>query len=141
MPNQSVTKILDLICAPLIEVAANERTQFSSKLPSFTMEEMIRREPFLFDENVVFRESSFFKEPNASLSLPTPTEVREVATHSENPRAELVTRPSPVIFPGLGMLMKYGTEVSVTEGQCSLFHPQHSFQSRTCSGSVWVVHG
>ncbi|CBX93423.1 hypothetical protein IAQ61_009116 [Plenodomus lingam] len=85
------------------------------------MEEEIRREPFPFDENVVFRESSFFKKPNAPLSLPTPTEVREVASHSENPRAKLVTRPPPVIFSNLGLLVKYGTEVALAEGQCLLF--------------------
>jgi hypothetical protein len=85
------------------------------------MEEEIRREPFPFDENVVFRESSFFKKPNAPLSLPTPTEVKEVASHSENPRAKLVTRPPPVTFPNLGLLVKYGTEVALAEGQCLLF--------------------
>jgi len=85
------------------------------------MEEEIRREPFPFDENVVFRESSFFKKPNAPLSFPTPTVVREVASHSKNPRAELVTRPPPAIFSNLGLLVKYGTEVAIAEGQCLLF--------------------
>jgi hypothetical protein len=83
--------------------------------------EETRLEPFPFDENVVFRESSFFKKPNAPLSFPTPTEVREVASHSENPRAGLITRPQPVIFPNLGLLVKYGTEVTLAEGQCLLF--------------------
>jgi hypothetical protein len=85
------------------------------------MEEEILREPFLFDESVVFRDSSFFKRPNALLSLPTPTEVREVASHSGNPRAKLITRPPPVHFPHLGLLVKYGTEVTLAEGQCLLF--------------------
>jgi hypothetical protein len=85
------------------------------------MEQEIRLEPFPFDKNVEFRESSFFKKPNAPLSLPTPTEVREVASHSENPRAKLVTRPPPVTFPNLGLLVKYGTEVTLAEGQCLLF--------------------
>ncbi|KAH4923388.1 hypothetical protein HBI26_045430 [Parastagonospora nodorum] len=85
------------------------------------MEEEIQREPFPFDENVVFRESSFFKKPNAPLSLPTPAEVREVARHSGHPRAEIVTRPPPVTFPSLGLLVKYGTDVAVAEGQCLLF--------------------
>jgi hypothetical protein len=80
------------------------------------MEKEIRRELFPFDENVVFRELSFFKKLNAPLSLPTPTEVKEVASHSENSRAELVTRPPPVTFPDLGLLVKYGTEVTLAEG-------------------------
>jgi hypothetical protein len=75
------------------------------------MGDEIRREPSSFDENVVFRKSSFFKKPNAPLSLPTPTGVREVASHSENPRAKIITRPPPVTFPNLGLLVKYGTEV------------------------------
>jgi hypothetical protein len=85
------------------------------------MKQEIRLEPFPFDKNVEFRESSFFKKPNAPLSLPTPTEVREVASHSENPRAKLVTRPPPVTFPNLGLLVKYGTEVTLADGQCLLF--------------------
>lgn len=85
------------------------------------MEEETRREPLPFDENIVFRESSIFKKPNAPLSLPTPAEVREVARHSKNPRAELVTRPPPVTFPGLGLLVKYATEITLAEGQCLLF--------------------
>jgi hypothetical protein len=83
--------------------------------------EETRLEPFPFDENVVFRESSFFKKSNAPLSLPTPTEVREVASYSENPRARLITRPPPVTFPNVGLLVKYGTEVTLAEGQCLLF--------------------
>jgi hypothetical protein len=85
------------------------------------MEEEIQHEPFPFNENVVFRESSFFKTSNAPLSLPTPTEVREVASQSENPKAELVTPSPPVIFPSLGLLVKYGTEITLAEGQCLLF--------------------
>ncbi|KAH6618833.1 hypothetical protein C7974DRAFT_400979 [Boeremia exigua] len=85
------------------------------------MEEETRHEPFPFDENVVSCKSSFFKKPNAPLSLPTPTEVREVASRSENPRAKLITRPPPVAFPGIGLLVKYGTEVTLAEGQCLLF--------------------
>ncbi|KAH3983713.1 hypothetical protein HBH98_225140 [Parastagonospora nodorum] len=73
------------------------------------MEEKIRREPFPFDENVVFHESSFFEKSNALLYLPAPTEVRE-----------LITRHAPVTFPSLGLLVKYGTEVTLEEGQCLL---------------------
>lgn len=84
------------------------------------MEEEIWREAFPFDD-VVFRESSFFQKPNAPLSLPTPTEVKEVASHSENPSAKLVTRPPPVTFPNLGLLVKYETEITLAGGQCLLF--------------------
>lgn len=86
-PNQSVTEIPDLIYASFTKTAANEHTKFLSGVFSFTMEEEKCREPFPFpfDENVVFRESSFFKKPNAPLSLPTPTEVRKVASNSEKP--------------------------------------------------------
>lgn len=100
---------------------AKRHTKFSSEVSSIAIEEELRREPFPFDENVVFRESSFFNKPNAQLSLPTPTEVREVASRSGDPRAKRANRPPPVTFPNLGLLVKYGREVSLAEGQCLLF--------------------
>jgi hypothetical protein len=82
-PNQFVTEILDFIYALFKKTAAIEHTKLSSQLSSFTMEEEIRLKPFPFNENVIFRESSFFKKSNALLYLPTLTEVREVAHHFE----------------------------------------------------------
>jgi hypothetical protein len=74
--------------------------------------------PIPYGEEVLFRDSSFFQKPNAATPLPSPNEVREVASRSTNPRATIRTRPPPVCFPGMGLLVKYGTEVTVAEGQC-----------------------
>ncbi|CAO2649188.1 Nn.00g101370.m01.CDS01 [Neocucurbitaria sp. VM-36] len=83
--------------------------------------EQALRRPFPRDENVVFHGSSFFTKTNAPLSLPSPAEVREIASQSTDPNARLRTRPPPVCFSNIGLLVKYGTEVTIAEGQCLLF--------------------
>ena len=76
-------------------------------------------EPIPSSSDIQFPSSSFFQKHN-STSLPSPTSIREIARRSPNPRATLRTRPPPVSFPHLGVLVKYGTEVSIAEGQCLL---------------------
>ncbi|OBT60385.1 hypothetical protein VE03_10145 [Pseudogymnoascus sp. 23342-1-I1] len=61
--------------------------------------------------SVSFEDSAFFTKGNAQ--LPTPAEVRRVAG-AEYGRG----RPPPVLFPSLGLIVKYGTEISIAEGQC-----------------------
>lgn len=75
---------------------------------------------FPYDENVIFGESSFFKKHTPTQSLPSPKEVREVANQSTDPRARDTSRPPPVCFPSVNLLVKYGTEVTLAEGQCLL---------------------
>jgi hypothetical protein len=77
---------------------------------------------FPFDENVIFRQSGFFTKqtPPDQLSLPEPDEVREQARQSTNPHAKILTRPPPVTFSSLGVLVKYGSQVSIAEAQCLL---------------------
>ncbi|KAH6612114.1 phosphotransferase enzyme family protein-like protein [Boeremia exigua] len=70
-------------------------------------------------DDVDFHGSSFFQKHD-STSLPSPDVVREVASHSKDPKARLRTRPLPVFFPELGVCVKYGTEVTIAEGQCLL---------------------
>lgn len=72
------------------------------------------------DEEVDFNHSSFFQEHNLA-SLPSPTMVREVASRSEDPRSTRRHRSLPVYFPSLGLCVKYGTEVTIAEGQSLLF--------------------
>ncbi|KAF2834880.1 kinase-like protein [Patellaria atrata CBS 101060] len=84
-------------------------------------------QPFPCDENVTFCESSFFKRPGAPLELPCPAEVRQIASQSTDPCSQLITRPPPVIFQPLGLLVKYGSEITLAEGQClHLVHRQLS---------------
>jgi hypothetical protein len=85
------------------------------------MDETISRGPFPYEGNVVFRDSTFFTKPNALLASPSPTEVREAASQSSNPNAVDKNRPPPVAFPDLGLLVKYGREITIAEGQCLLF--------------------
>jgi hypothetical protein len=104
---------------PTFKMEIHEQKSPSSKLSSIIDEE-VRHRPFLYDENVVFRDSSFFKKPNAPPSLPSPTDVREVASRSTDPSSTNRGRPPPVSFPELGLLVKYGTEITIAEGQCML---------------------
>lgn len=62
----------------------------------------------------------FFKKPHAPTSLPSPAEVIQVASQSADPNATETTRPLPVRFPSMGLLVNYGTEVTIAEAQCLL---------------------
>jgi hypothetical protein len=73
-----------------------------------------------YDDEVDFHDSSFFQKHDVT-SLPSPHEVREVASRSQGPRTRRRTRPPPVYFPSLGLCVKYGTDVTIAEGQCLLF--------------------
>ncbi|KAH3913092.1 hypothetical protein HBI56_087890 [Parastagonospora nodorum] len=75
---------------------------------------------FPYDDEVVFLDSSFLKKYDLT-SLPSPSAVREVASRSKDPRAKRRNRPLPVYFPSLSLCVKYGTEVTIAEGQCLLF--------------------
>jgi len=95
---------------------------FSKPLP--IVSEAIGMGPFLpimHDKDVLFHDSFSFQRLNTFAYLPSPTEVREVASRSANRGAKLRTRPPPVCFPSLGLLVKYGTEITSAEGQCLLF--------------------
>jgi hypothetical protein len=73
-----------------------------------------------YDDEVSFHDSSFFQKHD-STSLPTPNVVRDVASRSTDPRTKRRNRPPPAHFPSLGLCVKYGTEVTIAEGQCLLF--------------------
>ena len=60
-------------------------------------------------ENAEFRDTAFFQTRDA---LPTPEEVRRRA---DDTRRE---RPVPVVFEEMGLLVKYGTFITIAEGQC-----------------------
>lgn len=70
-----------------------------------------------YDDEVVFNDSSFFQKHSVN-SLPSPDVVRELASRSTDPRAKRRNRPLPVYLPSLGLCVKYGTEVTIAEGQC-----------------------
>ncbi|KAF2123946.1 kinase-like protein [Dothidotthia symphoricarpi CBS 119687] len=74
---------------------------------------------FPYSEKVIFQDSYFFQKPHAPTSLPSPAEVRE--NQSMDPHARNIRRPRPVRFPSMGLLVKYGTEITIAEAQCLLF--------------------
>ncbi|KAM5361432.1 hypothetical protein ACJZ2D_013122 [Fusarium nematophilum] len=65
-------------------------------------------------EDAVFKN----KFPPGLLSLPSPDAVRDEAVKSDNPKVKYLERPPPVRFPSLGLLVKYGSQVSIDEGHC-----------------------
>ncbi|OAA55560.1 Protein kinase-like domain protein [Niveomyces insectorum RCEF 264] len=72
-------------------------------------------------DDVVFPESGIFRrhDPSSGFSLPSPAAVRaEGARQHGAAAAARSTRPPPVRFPSLGLLVKYGSMVSVAEAQC-----------------------
>jgi hypothetical protein len=62
-------------------------------------------------DNISFMDSSFFVRADAH--LPTPAEVRQVA--GTNYRSG---RPPPVLYHSLNLLVKYGSAITIAEGQC-----------------------
>ncbi|CAI7638212.1 unnamed protein product [Penicillium bialowiezense] len=61
-------------------------------------------------------DSSFFREHRAP-TLPTPAEVRAINEESDNLRGTYFNRPPPVKFLSLGLIVKYGADVTVTEAE------------------------
>jgi hypothetical protein len=77
---------------------------------------------FPHNANVKFPRPSYFRIPDAPISLPFPAELRQIATQSTNPEATTDrNRPPPVTSPKVGLLVKYGRAVTVSEGQTLLF--------------------
>jgi hypothetical protein len=73
-------------------------------------------DPFVYDENVIFRESSFFKKHNALQLLLSPMRVREIMSQLTDHKTRDIARPPPVYFPGVSLLVKYGIEITIAKG-------------------------
>ncbi|KAI0835950.1 hypothetical protein F5Y06DRAFT_274830 [Hypoxylon sp. FL0890] len=66
-------------------------------------------------ENMTFRDSSFFKKHGPG--LPSPAKVREKSIKVNGFRARS-SRPPPIPFEDLGLVVKYGSEITIAEAQC-----------------------
>lgn len=66
-------------------------------------------------ENIVFRDSSFFKRNGTE--LPSPKEIREEDIKVNGFRARS-RRPPPIPFEELGLVVKYGSVITIAEAQC-----------------------
>lgn len=68
-----------------------------------------------------FPDSSFFREKRAA-SLPTPAQIRAFnEKNGKNGDAVSFDWPPPVKIEALGLFVKYGTRVTVTEGQTQVW--------------------
>ncbi|KAI1267651.1 kinase-like domain-containing protein [Xylariaceae sp. FL1019] len=65
--------------------------------------------------NVVFRDSSFFQRNKCD--LPTPERIREIDIEINDYRARS-DRPPAIPFEDLGLVVKYGSVITIAEGQC-----------------------
>jgi hypothetical protein len=63
---------------------------------------------------MIYPQSSFFQEDRA-VALPSPTEIRARNEASGDIRANNLDCPTPVKFPSLGLVVKYGTDVTAAE--------------------------
>ncbi|RBR08261.1 uncharacterized protein FIESC28_10295 [Fusarium coffeatum] len=66
-----------------------------------------------------FHDSSFFRESRAP-ALPSPAEIRRLNEAAGDFRAFYRDRTNPVIIPELGLVVKYGTEVTLSELEAQL---------------------
>ncbi|KEY74745.1 hypothetical protein S7711_10092 [Stachybotrys chartarum IBT 7711] len=71
------------------------------------------------DVFVVLQDSTFFKQKRAA-SLPSPSNIRDLANASTNPFAVDFNRPSPISIPSLGLFVKYGADVPVVEAKTQM---------------------
>ena len=80
-----------------------------------------RLQPCIVDENtlpsakkIIFSQSTFFIKHGRA--LPSPDEVRSKAKNKTK-----IFSPDPVQFPEMGLLVKWGTDITEAEGQCMWF--------------------
>lgn len=72
----------------------------------------------------IILESSFFKK-NRGSTLPTPAEIRAISKRSANIHSTSFNRPPPVIIQSLGLVVKYGADVTVVEAQTQMMLCKH----------------
>jgi len=68
------------------------------------------------EDSVVFKELSFFTRNSQPLPSPDEVRVETERRHPGNPRNGY--SPLPVHYPHLGLTVKYGERVVISEGQC-----------------------
>ncbi|KAI1483248.1 kinase-like domain-containing protein [Daldinia eschscholtzii] len=73
-------------------------------------------------ENMVFPDSSFFEAKGRV--LPSPKEVREEDIKVNDFRARS-PRPPPIPFEELGLVVKYGSAITIAEAQCLWYFNKH----------------
>lgn len=82
--------------------------------PSIDLEDLS-----ISSQMTIFPESSFFRERRAS-AFPTPAKIRAINEASGDAYATNLNRPPPVMIPSLGLVVKYGADVTVLEAQTQM---------------------
>lgn len=81
----------------------------------------------------VFIDSSYFMQSNPS-PLPSPANIRQLATAAGE---QNWSRPAPVKFQNLGLIVKFGSGISIAEGQC-LWALQHLLRGKVPVPEVYA---
>lgn len=95
-----------------LEAHRPQRDIMSASMPHITPSQLPS------DRNLTFYDSGFFRKSGNPRTLPTPQKIRDIANASANPNARQRSRPPPVVLEDLGLLVKYGTDITIAEGQC-----------------------
>ncbi len=75
-------------------------------------------------ENIEFKDSSYFESTDAE--LPTPAQIRiDAPNRKRDHLRSSSSRPPPVFYQELNLLVKYGSEITLAEGQCLWFIRHH----------------
>lgn len=83
----------------------------------------------------MFEDSSFFRREDPRPKLPSPDEVRQ--KYYESSRSQgIPSRPPPVRFPDLNLLVKFGREITIAEGQC-LWALQHTLKDKLPTPEIY----
>lgn len=69
-------------------------------------------------KDTVFFEKSLFFLLNPTITLPTPAEIRSKSSKAFDAKKHSHRRPPPVCFPELNLLVKFGRDITIVEGQC-----------------------
>jgi len=94
----------------------------ASKMRSVTDGMFVRPVDLPSGECRDFRDSSFFS--RNAVDLPTPAQVRQRHVRVDE-KLVSASRPRPVVFQELGLLVKYGSEITIAEAQCLWFFNRH----------------
>lgn len=87
----------------------------SNDIPSTLEHKVVHIAELLSEDNVMFRNTSFFQENSGG--LPSPERVRQRDTEINGPFLRRSYRP-PIPFEELGLIVKYGSRITKAEGQC-----------------------
>jgi hypothetical protein len=83
---------------------------------------LVQRADLPTGESRDFRDTKFFT--NGNTALPSPEDVCRAGVKIDDARVS-ASRPRPVVFRDLGLLVKFGSEITIAEAQCLWFFNRH----------------